>query len=75
MEFVVTALMAHLGLTRDQAIAKMLDIHNTGGMLIALSSATEAQRIADAVSAEAHACGHSFVCRYAGAGVRAEFIN
>ena len=70
MEFVVTALMAHLGLTRDQAIAKMLDIHNTGGMLIALSSAKEAQRIADTVSAEAHACGHSFVCRYAGAGIR-----
>jgi ATP-dependent Clp protease adapter protein ClpS len=70
MEFVVTALMTHLGLTKDQAIVKMLDIHNTGGMLIALSSTTEAQRIADAVSAEAHACGHSFVCRYAGAGVR-----
>jgi ATP-dependent Clp protease adapter protein ClpS len=70
MEFVVTALMTHLGLTRDQAIVKMLDIHNTGGMLIALSSEKEAQRIADAVSAEAQACGHSFVCRYAGAGVR-----
>lgn len=70
MEFVVTALMTHLGLTREQAIVKMLEIHNAGGMLLALSSAKEAQRIADAVSAEAHVCGHSFVCRYAGAGVR-----
>lgn len=67
MEFVVTTLMAHLGLTRDQAIVKMLDIHNTGGTLIRLQSAREAQRIADAVSAEARASGHSFVCRYAGA--------
>ena len=68
MEFVVTTLTTHLGLTRDQAIVKMLDIHNTGGMLIALPSATEAQRIADAVSAQARASGHSLVCRYAGAG-------
>jgi ATP-dependent Clp protease adapter protein ClpS len=45
----------------------MLDIHNTGGALIALQSAKEAQRIADAVSAEARAAGHSLVCRYAGA--------
>lgn len=67
MEFVVTTLMTHLGLTRDQAIVKMLDIHNTGGALIALQSAKQAQRIADAVSAEARASGHSFVCRYTGA--------
>jgi ATP-dependent Clp protease adapter protein ClpS len=69
MEFVVTTLVTHLGLTREQAIVKMLDIHNTGGALIALQSAKEAQRIADAVSAEARASGHSFVCRYAGAAV------
>jgi ATP-dependent Clp protease adapter protein ClpS len=68
MEFVVTTLMTHLGLTKEQAIVKMLDIHNTGGTLIKLKSAREAQRIADAVSAEARASGHSFVCRYAGAG-------
>jgi ATP-dependent Clp protease adapter protein ClpS len=66
MEFVVTTLMTHLGLTRDQAIVKMLDIHNTGGVLIAMQSAKEAQRIAEAVSAEARASGHSFVCRYVG---------
>lgn len=69
MEFVVTTLMTHLGLTKAQAIVKMLDIHNTGGALIALPGAKEAQKIADAVSTEARASGHSFVCRYAGAGV------
>ena len=65
MEFVVSTLMTHLGLTQDQAIVKMLDIHNTGGLLIAVPTALDAQRIADAVSAEANASGHSFVCRYA----------
>jgi ATP-dependent Clp protease adapter protein ClpS len=68
MEFVVTTLTTHLGLTREQAIVTMLDIHNTGGTLIKLRSAKEAQRIAEAVSAEARASGHNFVCRYAGAG-------
>jgi ATP-dependent Clp protease adapter protein ClpS len=66
MEFVISCLMTHLGLTRDEAIVKMLDIHYTGGMLIALPTEEEAHRIADAVSAEARAAGHSFVCRYAG---------
>jgi ATP-dependent Clp protease adapter protein ClpS len=69
MEFVVAILMNHVGLTRNEAIVKMLDIHNTGGTLIKLQSAKEAERIADAVSAEARASGHSFVCRYAGVGV------
>jgi ATP-dependent Clp protease adapter protein ClpS len=69
MEFVVMALMTHLRLTKDQGIVRMLDIHNTGGMLIALPSVKEVQRIADAVSAEGRASGHTFVCRYAGADV------
>ena len=66
MEFVVNSLTAHLGLTQKEAIAMMLTIHNTGGALIALSCAMDAQRIADTVSAEARAAGHSLVCRYAG---------
>jgi ATP-dependent Clp protease adapter protein ClpS len=68
MEFVVTALMTHLGLTQSQAVVMMLDIHNTGGMLIALPSVQEARRIATAVAAQARASGHSFICRYAGEG-------
>lgn len=66
MEFVVTTLTTHLGLTRDQAIVKMLDIHNTGGMLFAFPTEQQARTIADAVSADATAAGHRFVCRYAG---------
>jgi ATP-dependent Clp protease adapter protein ClpS len=65
MEFVVNCLTAHLGLTQKEAIVTMLNIHNTGGALIALSSAMDAQRIADTLSAEARAAGHSLVCRYA----------
>ena len=67
MEFVVNSLTAHLGLTQKEAIVTMLNVHNTGGALIALASATDAHRIADALSAEARAAGHSLVCRYAGA--------
>jgi ATP-dependent Clp protease adapter protein ClpS len=67
MDFVVSCLMAHVGLDRAQAIEKMLNIHNTGGMLKALQTQQEAHRIAEAVSADARVSGHSFVCRYAGA--------
>jgi ATP-dependent Clp protease adapter protein ClpS len=65
MEFVVSSLMTHLGLERDMAIATMLGIHNTGGVLIALPTKQEANRVADAISADASASGHRFVCRYA----------
>lgn len=72
MEFVVNTLMTHLKLTQSEAIVKMLHIHNTGGLLIPLPSAQEAHTIAAAVSAQAQAAGHSFVCRYAGEGARAD---
>jgi ATP-dependent Clp protease adapter protein ClpS len=65
MEFVVSSLMTHLGLQRDKAIATMIGIHNTGGVLIALPTIQEANKVADAISAEASASGHRFVCRYA----------
>jgi ATP-dependent Clp protease adapter protein ClpS len=68
MEFVVGVLTTHLGLANREATIKMLEIHNKGGALIALSSADEAQSIADAISTEARAAGHSFLCRYASAG-------
>jgi ATP-dependent Clp protease adapter protein ClpS len=64
MDFVVTTLVRHLGLSQDEAIVKMLDIHNNGGTLIAIPSRGQAQNIADAISSEAHAAGHAFVCRY-----------
>ena len=67
MEFVVSILTTHLGLTREEAILKMVEIHNTGGMLIALPTEQRARAVADAVSQEARSSGHSFICRYAGA--------
>jgi ATP-dependent Clp protease adapter protein ClpS len=67
MEFVVSVLTKHLGLNRDEAIVKMVEIHNTGGMLVALPSEQRARAVADAISQESRCSGHSFVCRYAGA--------
>jgi ATP-dependent Clp protease adapter protein ClpS len=67
MEFVVSCFVNHLGLTRDQAIARMLEIHNAGGLLIAFPTQQEANRIAAAISADARASGHKLACRYAGA--------
>ena len=66
MEFVVSILTKHLGLTEEDAILKMIEIHNAGGMLIALPSEERARAVADAVSQEARTAGHSFICRYAG---------
>jgi len=66
MEFVVSVLSRHLGFSREQAIVKMIEIHNSGGMLIALPSEERAKAVADAISQEAHVAGYSFVCRYAG---------
>jgi len=66
MEFVVSSLKAHLGMTEERAVVTMLDIHNTGGMLIALPSEQEAIRVANAIVVEARAAGHVLTCRYAG---------
>jgi ATP-dependent Clp protease adapter protein ClpS len=66
MEFVVSALSSYFAFTRDQAILKMLDIHNNGGTLIPINDAQEARRIADSISLDARASGHAFRCRYVG---------
>lgn len=65
MEFVVDVLMRHLEISREEALVKMLDIHNTGGMLIAFSTAETAQEVAAKITSDAQAAGHVFVCRYA----------
>lgn len=64
MEFVVDVFQRHLGLTLDQAVHVMLDIHNKGGALIPLSTQQEAARVAEAMSVDARAAGHAFRCRY-----------
>ena len=67
MEFVVTALTDHLDISREEAIVKMLDIHNTGGILIALPTKKRAQDVASAINSAAAQAGHAFICRYVSA--------
>ncbi len=63
MEFVVSILRAHLGLTEKDAMRTMLAIHEQGGVLLAMPSLVEARRIAEAVSVEAAKHNHSLICR------------
>jgi ATP-dependent Clp protease adaptor protein ClpS len=63
MEFVVSVLQAHLGLTRLDAARSMLAIHWRGGVLLPLPSQAEAHRVAEAVTAEAAAQKYPLVCR------------
>ena len=63
MAFVVAMLSTHLGLSRTDAIRTMLNIHKRGGALLALPSRAEAQRVADAVTADASSQKHPLVCR------------
>lgn len=65
MDFVVSCLVKHVGLTEQQAIVKMVDIHNTGGMIFKLATAQEARKVAAVISDAARVAGHSFTCRYA----------
>jgi len=66
MEFVVTILTQHLGLSREEAIHLMLHIHNRGGALIALPSAERAEAVAREIVTESARQGHSFACRAVG---------
>ena len=63
MLLIVTLLVRHLRLSREEAVARMISIHNSGGVLIPMASVESAQRIAADVSAGARAAGHSLVCR------------
>jgi len=66
MEFVVSTLRAHLALSEREAILKMFEVHNNGGVLISIPTREGAIRIADAISADARAAGHTFTCRFVG---------
>jgi ATP-dependent Clp protease adapter protein ClpS len=63
MEFVVAALGAHLGLSREDSTHTMLAIHERGGALIPTPSLAEAQRIAGLITAEAAKNSHPLICR------------
>jgi ATP-dependent Clp protease adaptor protein ClpS len=63
MEFVVTVLEQHLRMTRDAAIALMLDIHEDGGALVPMATFESAQIAAAAIQADAALKKHAFTCR------------
>jgi ATP-dependent Clp protease adapter protein ClpS len=63
MEFVVLILMKHFGQVKSDAHRTMLAIHNRGGILLAITSLEEAQRVADAVSRDAAKLNFPLVCR------------
>jgi ATP-dependent Clp protease adapter protein ClpS len=63
MEFVVTSLIRHLELDRQEAIEKMLDIHNKGGLLVQLSTVERAEQVAAVITSEAKEQGYSLICR------------
>ncbi len=63
MQFVLDVLQSHLGRDPHQAFVDMLGIHNRGGRLFPLATLEEAERVAAAVTVDADAAGHRFVCR------------
>jgi len=63
MEFVVEMLECHAGLSREAAIASMLDIHKRGGMLVSMPDRKSAEAAAEAIASATHAQRHSLVCR------------
>ncbi len=63
LDFVIGVLMQHLDRDGRAAIDDAVGIHNRGGLLVALPSMAEAERVADAIAQDAAAGGHVFVCR------------
>jgi ATP-dependent Clp protease adaptor protein ClpS len=63
MEFVVSVLQSGVGMSRDEAIRLMLEIHRKGGKLIPLQTLEESRRVAELIVAEARGKNHPLVCR------------
>lgn len=63
LDFVIGVLMQHLGREGRAAIADAVGIHNRGGLLVALPSMAEAERVAGAIAKDATTAGHPFLCR------------
>jgi ATP-dependent Clp protease adapter protein ClpS len=63
MEFVAWTLEKHVGLDRAAAVRTMLHVHDKGGILLALASKDEANRIATLVTYHAGERKHPLVCR------------
>jgi ATP-dependent Clp protease adaptor protein ClpS len=63
MDFVVSVLKKNVGLDEPAAIRTMLEIHRSGGVILARESLEEAKRLADAVTEEARLGNHPLTCR------------
>jgi len=63
MELVVTVLMSHLQISRDEATKLVIAIHSKGGLLIPLETYEHAVRVASAISSDAEAKAYCLVCR------------
>jgi ATP-dependent Clp protease adapter protein ClpS len=63
MDFVVSVLGAHVGLSFEEAIRIMLEIHTHGGVVLPTASLADAERIAAQISAAAAQHRYPLVCR------------
>jgi ATP-dependent Clp protease adapter protein ClpS len=63
MEFVVSMLTSHVGLSRQAAVRVMLEIHTKGGALLATPTETAATAVAEAITREAANGSYPLVCR------------
>jgi len=63
MEFVVNAVMHHIGVSRQEAVRIMLTIHTRGGILLSIPSMAEAEKAAQGITADAREHNYTLVCR------------
>jgi len=63
MAFVVSALQNCVGLSENDAIRTMLEIHTKGGALLPMPTIEESKRVAELVTAEARSKNHPLACR------------
>jgi len=63
MEHVVEALVTHVQLPRDEALAMMLTIHKNGGLLIPVETYEQAQEISSNIVDDARKMGYPLLCR------------
>lgn len=70
-DFVVAMLETHLRLDRDAAVAAMLRIHTTGGLLVPTGDAAQAEEAASGITRDAWARGYPLRCEATRRGIGA----
>jgi ATP-dependent Clp protease adapter protein ClpS len=71
LEFVVSVLREHAGMTRNSALLTAVDIHRKGGAIIKQDSLDQAQRLTDRMLQSARGAKFPLVCRAVSAQQRA----